>query len=376
MKETIVHSLFLELLKSAIWNKPADYTKFQHIDGHTWQSIFKYSLTQASAALITDAISSLPEEYMPPRSVLIDCMVVSQKIEDANYHLDNVLKTLVRDYESLNLPFILLKGQTNAIYYPNPSHRSSGDIDLYFYREGDYYKVKKWISDNGYECEEETLYHQAYYYENELIEAHNTIIYFSNEKYIKILESKVDEIIRDDSFQTIQINGVSVKVFPVEFNTFYVFGHLFHHFVHTGIGFRQICDWLLILKNRHSDIDNNRFTALAKQFDLLNPMRVFAHACIKYLDASPEIFPFDIGNDTPYSDLVMDDVLKGGNFGNYRPEVNGQLSKKLNERWHRYKITVKRVSTFRKMSPEHIGTLPIKKLIVFVKDKMMKRDRS
>jgi hypothetical protein len=364
--------LFLELLRSAIWKQPANPAMFAHTDEETWRSLFEYAATQSAAALITDGVSTLPPNCAPPRLVSIDLLLYTDNVEEQNAKFNRVLAKISDDYASLGLPFILLKGQGNALYYPNPAHRNSGDIDLFFYGDGDYEKAKQWVAKNGYPCEEETLYHLGYHYDGIIIEIHNCLKYFTNEKYNKPLKDKVDAVIGGNMLETIKIGETTVKVLPAGFNAFYVFEHFFHHFTHTGIGVRQICDWLLLLSARHGDINKEAFTATARQFDLLKPMRVFAHAAIKYLGAQPDIFPFDLGADSRFSDLVMNDVLRGGDFGYHHSGIGGKLEQSLRQKWHRYIYSLRRASLFAGMSSQHIAWLPIHKILVFLKAQSLK----
>lgn len=374
MDPSTLHNLFLELLRSAVWQRPANAGLFRGMGEEAWKSLADYSLKQSAVALIADAVSSLPPDSVPPKAVSIGLLLYADKIEESNQKLNRALGAISKDYESLGLPFVLLKGQGNAWYYPNPLHRSPGDLDLLFYRPGDYEKAKQWVVENEYRREEETLHHLGYYYKGVSVEIHHLLIYFTNEKYNKPLKGRFDEIIRRDKLETLRIDDYLINVLPAGFNAFYVFEHLFHHFIHTGIGVRQLCDWMLLLSARRSDIHRDDFTALARQFDLLNPMRVFAHACIKYLGAPPDIFPFDIGKDSRFSDLVMEDILYGGNFGFHR-EGFGPIDKKLKHKWHRYKQSVRRAWIFGKMSPAHIYYLPVNKFRVFLKARLMKMRR-
>ncbi len=357
---------FLELLRSALWNYPADSSGFEDLGEGEWKDIMQYAVRQRLAALIADGISSLPPELRPPKSIYIHFLLLSEKIEEANRKINEELLELVKIYGELDIPFVLLKGQGNAFYYPRPLHRTPGDLDLFLYRKGDYEKAKRWVIARNYVRESETALHLGYNREDIHIENHRYITRFDRRKYNRILASKIKEITDKEGFEEIRINGEKIRVLPVEMNAFFIFQHMFHHFVYEGVGFRQLCDWILLLNARGRDMDRERFTAMAEEFGLMRAMRVFAHIAVKYMGARPAVFPFELGPDNKFSELVMADILAGGHFGRYRPGKKDPDSL-WGGRWNRYKKTVIRMRKFVGMAPSHIRFLPFARLWIRMK---------
>lgn len=358
-------SLFLELLSSAIWDVSPAATFFTSIDEKTWKEVFRYASMHSVDALMASSVRRLPKESQPPSKLRIGAYLQMENIEDANRKLNRQLIEISEIYRSLDLKFLLLKGQGNALYYPDPLHRSPGDIDLFLYREGDYEKAKQWIKDMNYEMEVESPHHQGYNIGDTHIENHRLITYFVRKKYDRLLQQEVDEIIGQQSFDLVEIEGKAIQVLPTEMNAFFIFQHMFRHFIYTGTGMRQLCDWLLFLKAHKTSIRKEKLLKLAEKFDLLRPMRIFAQLAVTYLNASPDIFPFELGKPNRYPRLLMEDILNGGQFGFYR--LKGQPKTLWRGRWHRYKLTVKRSFLFGAIAPSHVYPLPFHKLIHRVK---------
>lgn len=53
----------------------------------------------------------------------------------------------------------------------------------------------------------------------------------------------------------INICDQTIVLSNLTFNAFYIFVHLYYHFLQVGVGFRQICDWMLWLKRQEETID-------------------------------------------------------------------------------------------------------------------------
>lgn len=344
---TVLQQRFLELLSAAIWQRPADESLFLEMDEAQWKTLAYNSSKQRVNALIVDGINTLPAHCRPPRPILLSLMLQTEKIERENLRIDQAVIQLQREHEAENLPFVLLKGQGNALFYPDPRHRTPGDIDLLFYRSGDYERANLRVQAP---LDRENGFHTSYERDGIHIENHYLLTRFHNAEQDRRLNKELDDIIRNDGFAWAEIEGTNVRVLPAGFNDFYVFAHLFRHFVFIGVGIRQVCDWLLMLHAHRGQIDRDCFTKRAAAFGLLKPMRAFAHATVTYLGASPDLFPFDLGEAVPHSRFIIEDILKGGSFGLHHPNI--KLRKSVwGARLERYKLSASRSLHILALSP-------------------------
>lgn len=359
-------SLFLELIKSAIWNRKAEETLFTDIDEQIWTELVSFAESQSVSALLYDGIMTLPESVWPDRKIIYKLFLQTQFIEKRNRRFNEELKNIFWEYEKLNTPFILLKGQGNALFYPIPNHRSPGDIDLYLFNKSDYQKVNRWAVSNGYDMDDENIHHQGFIYNDIQIENHKNICFFGIDKYDKLFSEKIQNVVENNKFKEVEIEGLKVKVLPDELNAFYIFYHIFHHFIHLGIGMKQICDWVLFMKTNSDNINRSSFNLLVDSFDLSYAMKQFAAFAIKYLEAKPEYFPFETDIKGKYVDLILDDVFSGGNFG-YDLFKRKTFQNDLHRKWYSFKHSTVRISRIIGLAPQHIKPLPYIKLTTNLK---------
>lgn len=103
-----------------------------------------------------------------------------------------------KPYGEAVVTFALFKGQANAINYPNPLLRTSGDIDLFLYQKGDYDKANQWVKESGYVYHVDYLRdgHRAFEIDGKLIENHKYITFFERKKYNTALHKELDQIIK------------------------------------------------------------------------------------------------------------------------------------------------------------------------------------
>lgn len=362
MNNTTTNRLFLNLLSAAIRNVPVDVNLYKGLDASTWKEIEVLGRKQSVSALIADKALSLPEEFLPPRDQNLIFITQIEQTKALNRKMTQVLLNLKNEYEEVNLPFVLLKGLSNGVNYPEPLLRNPGDIDLLIYRRGDYDRSIEWIINKGIETEIGDHIHYKFDFEGISIENHCRISYFDHKRYDRLFSSWEKEVFENENYTFIELGGQNIRQLPVDMNAFFIFQHMFRHFVHQGVGFRQYCDWLLFLTKHRNEINEDSFTHIAQSYALLYPMQVFARAAVKYLNTPESIFPFKMITDSKYTDMVIEDIIFSGNFG-FHKSGKRRPQEKMRGMWFSYKSTIKRSLRFGSLSPEHSRILPAVKLI-------------
>lgn len=353
-------ALLLQCLSAAIHDRPLDAAVFSAVTDEQWKEIDDLAIKQSVPALVADRILNLPKELLPERSHRLRLAMEVAQVEKGNERILKALRDTQQDYEEAGLKCVMLKGQTLAHYYPNPAYRSPGDIDVYLYHEEDYDRANTWAFKKGYPFQGEAVYEQLYWRKGVAVENHKYLAWFSRDSYNRKLKQILQPTIEADAFPLLDLGVVQCRTLPTELNAVYIFQHILHHFAYMGIGLRQICDWLVFLRGNVDQMDRTLFLHYATELDLLRPMECFAHMAVRYLGAEPSIFPFAVPSDKDadrYADLILEDVLRGGNFGFEHFSGKNFLG-----------IWTRRVFMFRKsvlrslrlgiISPEHIRLTP------------------
>lgn len=353
--------LLAHLLSAAIHHVAPESRLFAELNETDWRKIITKAHEQSITALVADRILCLPKEYRPPRSLAIELGVSIELIERGNKRLLQVLAETSREYTEAGLKHILLKGPTVAQYYPNPNLRASGDIDLYLPETGDYAKANEMARQKGYRLDGQSVYEQLYWRNKTAIENHLYVTYFGIPRYDKALERAIAPIRSGDQWGYTTIEGVSYRTIPLELNAVYIFLHILHHFSYMGIGWRQICDWILMLQSQSECMDTDLFARYTEEFDLLRPMGLFALMAVRHLGVGAEIFPFALPRGKraeELADMIYEDVSRVGNFG--MQEFAGQkFSNIWSRRWFMFRRTLVRSWRIGPISPEHIRPIPL-----------------
>ncbi len=358
---------FLQLLSAAIWDHPLEAGGFKRKNKSAWKDIAAMAHRQGVSALVADKALSLPAEYLPPDDIVLRFVSLVEQTKQTNRNMISLLKELHEEYTRAGFPFLLLKGLANGVNYPEPLLRNPGDIDLLLYGKGDYERAREWLIQKGVEIEPGGAVHYKYKRNSIYVENHCNSTYFNNKRYNLRFTRFEEDILTQEKLAIMDIDGeLSVSVLPVTFNAFFLFQHLFLHFVNFGVGLRQVCDWVLFLHKHREEIDDGEFTHLAMRFALLYPMQLFARIAIDCLGAPKPIFPFPMIPNNRHAQRVMHDLLEGGNFGFYRPGKK-RPKEKMAGMWFSYVTTIKRSIKFGAISPQHCAILPFTKLITRLK---------
>ncbi len=353
--------LLTHLLSAAIHDRAPESTLFVGLEVDDWRSIVKKAHEQSISALIADRILALPRELRPPRDITIELGLSIEIIQKSGQRLLRALEATSQEYTEAGIKHILLKGPTMAQYYPNPSLRSSGDIDLYLPQPGDYDKANELARQKGYRLEGQSVYEQLYWRGKTAVENHLHLAYFGIPRYDKALEHIIAPIRSGDLWERTIIEGMHYRTLPLELNAVYIFQHILHHFSYMGIGWRQICDWVLMLQTERECLDVALFEQYASALDLLHPMELFALMAVRHLGVGAEIFPFALPRQRraeELADMIYQDVCRVGNFG--MQEFEGRKFCGIwGRRWFMFRRTLVRSWRIGPISPEHIRPIPL-----------------
>ena len=219
-----------------------------------WQELYSFASKQALLGLCFEGIERLGKEYPEElkqnpigRELLMYWMGKAQQIRRQNMKVNGVAAKLYSKFRKDGLRCCILKGQGNALVYPNPYSRTPGDIDVWVNasREDitDYAKTHFEIGDDiRYQHIETSV-------DGVPVELHFFPCTMNNPIYNARLQKWFK---RNADLQCSNVvslpDGIGKIAIPTTaFNVIYQLTHLYHHFFDEGIGMRQIIDYFLVV---------------------------------------------------------------------------------------------------------------------------------
>ena len=246
------------------------------VAGMNWQELYSFASKQALLGLCFEGIERLGKEYPEElkqnpigRELLMTWMGKAQQIRRQNMKVDAVAGKLFSMLREDGLRCCILKGQGNALMYPNPYSRTPGDIDVWINASRE--RIMEYAQKRFELGDDIRLQHLETSLDGVPVELHFFPCSMNNPIYHARLQKWFK---RNADLQCSNVvslpDGIGEITIPTTaFNVVYQLTHLYHHFFDEGIGMRQIIDYFLVvndfsknvfLNNKSSKITPSLFT--------------------------------------------------------------------------------------------------------------------
>ena len=253
------------------------------IAGMDWQELYSFASKQALLGLCFDGIERLGKEYpdelrLNPigRELLMTWMGKAQQIRRQNMKVNAVAGKLFAMLRVDGMRCCVLKGQGNALMYPNPYSRTPGDIDVWL--DASRERIMEYAQKKFELGDDIRLQHLETSLDGVPVELHFFPCSMNNPIYHARLQKWFR---RNADLQSSHIVGLpdgagDIAIPTTAFNVVYQLTHLYHHFFDEGIGMRQIIDYFLVVndfsKNVFLDTDfSNHPVPLSKEGSTFSP---------------------------------------------------------------------------------------------------------
>ena len=226
------------------------------IAGMNWHELYSFASKQALLGLCFEGIERLGEEYPEElkrnpigRELLMTWMGKAQQIRRQNIKVNAVAGKLFSMLREDGLRCCVLKGQGNALMYPNPYSRTPGDIDVWI--DASRERIMEYAQ-KKFELEDDIrLQHLETSLDGVPVELHFFPCSMNNPIYHARLQKWFR---RNADLQCSHIVGLpdeagDIAIPTTAFNVVYQLTHLYHHFFDEGIGMRQIIDYFLVVND-------------------------------------------------------------------------------------------------------------------------------
>ncbi len=287
-----------------------------------WQQLYSFASKQALLGFCFDGIECLEKEYPEElkqnpigRDLLIAWNGEVQQIRMQNMKVNVVASKLYSMFGDNRLRCCILKGQGNALMYPNPYSRTPGDIDVWVNAS------RKEITEYAkrhFKLEDDIRFHHLETTMNGVpVELHFFPCSMNNPLYNAKLQKWFK---RNTDLQCSNVvslpDGIGEVAIPTTaFNVVYQLTHLYHHFFDEGIGMRQIIDYYYVVNNDELLVIRDTLQKELKHLGLWKFARAVMYVLHETLGLSEEkmIAPMD----EKRGKMLLAEIVSGGNFGHY-----------------------------------------------------------
>ena len=345
------------LLQAGLWGRYDDAAASVFpLSAEEWERVFTLARQQTVTGIAFRGLDFLPEEAAPPMVLTAKWMVHADRVEQSNRVMNEAVAKLYGHFASAGVEAVLQKGQGVDAMYPEPLLRECGDIDLYFPGydgvsdplAGIPGAVRKRQPDNSW----------SYVLDGIVVEHHADLVDIQSpraKRYVRKLigDKGVEKVVTGD--------GVEVLVPAPEVNLLLLSSHILKHAFGVGIGLRQFCDYAVARRYYEGRVNEEEMREIWKKAGLVKWQGLLEGFLRRFLDSDCVLARNDSENvqgdshseqhhchserseesfDDKKTDVLLDIVLKGGNFGVYSKDRKNVS----HARW------VRKMQTFRSLT--------------------------
>ena len=294
-----------------------------------WRQLYNFASRQALLGFCFDGIERLTKEFSEElkqnpmgRDLLMTWMGAAQQIHRQNMKVNTVASKLYSMIREDGLRCCILKGQGNALMYPNPYSRTPGDIDVWVNASRE--DITEYAKRHFNLEDDIRFHHLETTMDGVPVELHFFPCSMNNPLYHARLQKWFK---RNADLQCSNVvslpDGIGEIAIPTTaFNVIYQLTHLYHHFFDEGIGMRQIIDYYYVVISDYLLVINDESLGirdtLQRELKYLGLWK-FAGAVMYVLhealglSGEKMIVPVD----EKRGKLLLAEILNGGNFGRH-----------------------------------------------------------
>ena len=313
------HQIFFDFLRFCIGSESEIPSSLKEAD---WKELYRIAQKQCLVGILFDGIQKLPPaEVGMSKDLLLQWMMQCQMQEKANVRLNDAAIQVSEWFRKKGFRTCILKGQGNALMYPNPYSRTPGDIDIWV--EGGDKRVISFV--RSISPHEKACYHHIEFpsYKGVEVEVHYRpsflLCFWHNRKLQKYYER-----VKEEQFSHRVMLGEQgeIAIPTVEFNLIFQLTHIYAHLMNEGIGLRQLLDYYYLLISDDLLVISDDLLLIRDRVQKeLKELGLWKFAgAIMYI--MQEVFGLPASRlivppNEKYGKFVLNEVLEAGNFGRH-----------------------------------------------------------
>ena len=304
-----------------------DFLSGEALADFDWNSFYRFAKKQSLIGVLFDGIQKLPQGVRLGEDLTMTWVGMSQKIKRRNVLLDQASAYIYNKVKATGYRCCILKGQGNALMYPNPSSRTPGDVDVWVNasRKKILQLAELLAKDKG-SVGKVSLNHVELSVNGIAVELHSTPAIMNHPIYNYRLQKWLRRNVDLQCSNIVSLpSGVGEMAIPTNvFNVVYQLFHLYHHYFYEGVGLRQVVDYYFVVVGLHTDFtnltdfDSKDLAALQRDlkglglYGFAGAMMYVLHEVLG-LEEDKTIVPMDERRGR----MLLEEILASGNFGRY-----------------------------------------------------------
>ena len=297
---------------------PHDTSMLQNMSEKDWVELMGIVEKQGVSAIALDGMNVLVSNCDKSfhcgvkddwwKMFLLQWMGTLLLVEQKNRHQIEVTNDIAKKWACEGVKVMVMKGQSNGLLYPQPLHRSSGDIDCYLF--DDYALGNELARLYDAEVDEKWYKHSVIHYQGETIENHQYFVLTREGHKSKQLQKELEDALEVKEWK--RYPGSKVLLPPVQWNAMFLTYHACAHFLKEGLLLKQILDWAMFLQKEQGNVDWEQFYAFCNRYHLRRFVDAITAICVDYLGV--QVLNPAITANSPFVDKMLESTLHDDDY--------------------------------------------------------------
>lgn len=274
-----MEDVFLQLVRLGIGNAATEKLP-DHID---WDEVEVLAKRQGLMGIIYDAVQEFKglrgssQENLPPLTTWLRWIGEVQLEEERYIYQWNEACKMAQLFHQNNIRTYVLKGNVVSECYPKPQHRVSADFDCFLVNENQnenekdvWEKGNQLIEEAGYEVEKVFYKNSTFHLHGLTVENHRYMVPFRGNRRLKQLERWFQSQFKSLRVQEVQdvarFKDTWLYRPPVMVSALFLIEHAYSHFLHEGLTWRHVLDWVMFSRKHEDEINWKEFDDRIDEF--------------------------------------------------------------------------------------------------------------
>lgn len=227
--------LFFRYIRMGLWKKEEAYSG-NPLSTEEWEGLFRMAHSQAVTGLLIDGVAL---DIQRPEQTVWDTWVAHLFfLERANRYIAQRGEVWMEKLAQAGISATLFKGSSVASWYPEPWHRSHGDVDIVI--------TDRWDRLQAYLEQEGCTFYRSQEDEIVLEEKNRLLVEFHRHweyLYNPLTNRRLQQICRSAQPDDKEVYFVCLLL------------HIQRHILTYGVGLKQICDVAILLQRASLDLE-------------------------------------------------------------------------------------------------------------------------
>lgn len=191
-------------------------------------------------------------------------------LEEERYALQKKASVeMARLFASNGIRTYVLKGMVVSECYPKPQHRVSADVDCFLLPDkGDedvWEKGNQLMEEAGYKVGRGFYKNSSFSLPGLTVENHRFMVPFRGNHRLRRLEAVLQGMLKSDKGED-RFNDTWLYRPPVMVTALFLIEHAYSHFLHEGLTWRHVLDWMMFSHKHKEEIDWQALNAMIDEF--------------------------------------------------------------------------------------------------------------